>query len=698
MKLIICEKPSLAINVVKAIGNMNKSDGYFENSDYIVTFAFGHLLSLQDIDDYFGRKKTKWNLEELPFIPNEFKFRLKDDSGIRKQFKIIKSLIKRNDVNEIINCGDADREGEVIINNIIYDIFQSEKINKKITRLWLPEQTKETILKQLTDCKEITNTKNLYNEGLARTYIDWLYGINLTRYMTVQTKSLFPVGRVLVPVVKFIYDRDMLIKSFKPIDYYLISTVIYKDEEEIKVNFKDLKFEDTSEETKRKAENLISKLENEKVIVDNITKKDIVKTQPKLFSLDTLQNYLFKKNKFSLSDTLKYVQSLYEKGYVTYPRTNTEYLAENEKEKVKQILKSLNDDNLDFFDKKSIFDDSKIESHSALIITTNIPNNFSNDNEKIVYKTIFNRFKSVFCKNDAIIQETKIHLKLGEYDTDLTGNSIKQEGYLKYEPIKDNILPNFLENEEYTPKLSLDINTTQPPKRVTEAELNNYLKNPLKKEEMSEEDEYKELLDGIEIGTVATRSGIIENAIKYEYIIKNKNSLSIGNKGVALIENLDKLNIDMNVLKTVEISKKLKQIYKNTLNIDNLVSDVSRQLEQYIDKQKQLDSFKIEKEVIGICPKCSKNILENDKSFYCEDYKNCNFSIWKKNKFFDSIGLKKFTKSNMQSCLKNGYFDAKNLISKKGKNYDAKLVMKITDKYVNWNMEFGGKEDESTNR
>lgn len=694
MKLIICEKPSLAMNVVKAIGNMNKNNGYFENNKYIVTFAFGHLLSLQDIDDYFDREKTKWNLEELPFIPNEFIFKLKDDAGVRKQFKIIKSLIKRNDVDEIINCGDADREGEVIINNIIYNVFQSENINKKITRLWLPEQTKETILKQLTDCKEISNTKNLYNEGLARTYIDWLYGINLTRYMTLQTKSLFPVGRVLVPVVKFIYDRDMLIKNFKPIDYYLISTGIYKDEEEIKVHFKDLKYEDTSEETKRKAENLISKLENEKVIVDNITKKDIVKTRPKLFSLDTLQNYLFKKNKFSLAETLKYVQSLYEKGYVTYPRTNTEYLAENEKKKVEEILKNLNDNSLIFFDKKSIFDDSKIESHSALIITTTIPTNFNNDNEKIVYETIFNRFRSVFCKNDAIIQETKIHLKLGEYDTDLTGNSIKQEGYLKYEPIKDNILPNFLENEEYIPKLSLDINTTQPPKRVTEAELNNYLKNPLKKENMNEEDEYKELLDGIEIGTVATRSGIIENAIKYQYIIKNKNNLFITEKGISLIENLDKLNIDMDVLKTVKISKKLKQIYKNTLNIDNLVSDVFGQLEQYIDKEKVIDSFKRKKEVIGTCPKCSKNILENDKSFYCEDYKNCNFSIWKKNKFFDSIGLKKFTKSNMQSCLEKGYFDAKNLISKKGKNYDAKLVMKITDKYVNWNIEFGGEKNE----
>lgn len=690
MKLIICEKPSLAMNVAKAIGNMNKNDGYFENDEYVVTFAFGHLFSLQDIDDYFNRGKTKWNINELPFIPSSFKFKIKDDPGIKKQFKIITNLIKRSDVTEVVNCGDADREGEVIINNIIYNIFKTESISKMVTRLWLPEQTRETILNQLEDCKDISNTKNLYNEGLARTYIDWLYGINLTRYMTLQTKSLFPVGRVLVPVVRFVYDRDMSIKNFKPIDYYLISTVIQKDGEEIKLNFKDLKFDDVSETTKRKAENIISKLEKERVTVDSVITKDIIKTRPKLFSLDTLQNYLFKKNKFSLADTLKYVQSLYEKGYVTYPRTNTEYLAENEKEKIQQVLSKLNDSNLEFFDKKCIFDDSKIESHSALTITTNIPDNFSSEKENLVYDTILNRFKSVFCKEDTIIQETKVNLKLGEYDTNLTGNSIKQEGYFKYEPIKDNnMLPNFIEKEEFDFKMNLDINTTKPPQKVTEAELNNYLKNPLKKGDISEEEEYKELLEGIEIGTVATRSGIIENAVKYEYISKVKNNLSITQKGIILIENMDKLNIDMNVLKTVEISKKLKQVYKNDLSINEIVNDVANQLEQYIDKKQQLDTFQAEKKVIGKCPKCGKNVVENDKSFYCEDYKNCNFSIWKKNKFFDSIGLKRFTKSNMQSCLEKRYFEAKGLTSKSGKNYDAKLVMDITDKYVNWKMEFG---------
>ena len=207
-KLIIAEKPSLAMNIVKSIGSMNKNDGYFENENYIVTFAFGHLLKLYDIDDYFHREKTYWNLKELPFIPEKFQFKLPDDAGIKKQYKIIKNLIKRNDVEGIVNCGDADREGEVIINNIIYRVFNEENIKKKVKRLWLPEQTEQSIRQGLKELKDIELSQNLYNEGLARTYIDWSYGINLTRYVTLKGGKTLPVGRVLIPVVKFIYDRD----------------------------------------------------------------------------------------------------------------------------------------------------------------------------------------------------------------------------------------------------------------------------------------------------------------------------------------------------------------------------------------------------------------------------------------------------------------------------------------------------------
>ena len=332
-KLIIAEKPSLALNIVKSIGEMNREDGFYSNEDYIVTFAFGHLLKLYDIDDYFDREKTYWNLEELPFVPENFKFKLTDDAGVKKQYKIIKNLIKRPDIDEIINCGDADREGEVIINNIIYTIFKEENVNKKIKRLWLPEQTQQTILKELKHLKDIELSKNLYNEGLARTYIDWLYGINFTRYTTLKAGATLPVGRVIIPVVKFVFDRDEIIKNFKPKTFFEIAALIKKDNLEIKTKLKDRKF---SKEEHEKAAKLLNVLSNEKALVSKIEKKEIKKQPKKLFSLDTLQNKLFKEEKMSLKDTLKNLQRLYEKGYVSYPRTNSEYLAENEKDKLKQ--------------------------------------------------------------------------------------------------------------------------------------------------------------------------------------------------------------------------------------------------------------------------------------------------------------------------------------------------------------------------
>lgn len=228
MKLIIAEKPSLALNIIKSIGNMNRNDGYFENKDYLVTFAYGHLLRLYDVDNYFKRGKTKWNLDELPFVPEDFKFKIREDKGVKKQYEVIKNLIRRNDVIEIINCGDADREGEVIVNNIISRIFKEENINKPVKRLWLPEQTTQTIRQELRNLKDNGDYKNLYNEGLARTYLDWTYGINLTRYLSIESQTFLPVGRVLIPIVKFIYDRDMTIENFKPETYFEIGAVIKK--------------------------------------------------------------------------------------------------------------------------------------------------------------------------------------------------------------------------------------------------------------------------------------------------------------------------------------------------------------------------------------------------------------------------------------------------------------------------------------
>ena len=214
-KVIIAEKPSLAKNIVSSIDSkMKRKDGYFENNQYIVTFAYGHLFTLYDIEKYFPdydpHKKYLWKLDILPFFPQEFKFGLTNDEGIIKQFKIIRELINRNDVDGIINAGDSDREGEIIIRIILKYAL---KENKTIYRLWMPDQTSKTIQKELNELKEDSYYDSLANEGFARTYMDWCYGINLTRFASIKAKTLLRVGRVVSPIVNAIYDKEMAIKN-----------------------------------------------------------------------------------------------------------------------------------------------------------------------------------------------------------------------------------------------------------------------------------------------------------------------------------------------------------------------------------------------------------------------------------------------------------------------------------------------------
>ncbi|WP_254905217.1 DNA topoisomerase, partial [Clostridium tyrobutyricum] len=633
MKLIIAEKPSLAMNIIKSIGSMNKSNGYFENKDYIVTFAFGHLLQLYDVDDYFNREKTKWNLEELPFIPESFKFKIRDDKGVKKQYEIIKRLTKRNDVSEIVNCGDSDREGQVIIDNIVNRIFKEENFKKSVKRLWLPEQTTQTIRNELKNLKDDGDYKNLYNEGLARTYLDWTYGINLTRYLSIKCQSFLPVGRVLMPIIKFIYDRDKAIENFKPETFFEIGAIIKKGNLEIRTKLKDRHF---LADERNKANELLNSLKDKKAVVNKVEKKKIKKQPPKLFSLDTLQNKMFKDYKMSLDDTLKYLQKLYEGGYTTYPRTNTEYLADTEKEKIKTVIIAVKEKfgvDIDFKDKKKIFDSSKVESHSAITPTIKIPdeNNLS-EGERKVYAVIKNRFISNFLNEETIIEETKVLIKIGDESIELKGNVIKQQGFLRYEKMKkDNELPEFIEGEKLDTKLSVDEKQTQKPKNVTESELNNFLKNPFKKKEVEElenindDEEYKMILEGCEIGTVATRAGIIKNAKKYEYIKEVKGHLECENKGIKLIEALDKLKIDLDKEKTVEFGKQLKNVYKGNIEIDNIVGKVKNELSNIITNGNNIKIDKIDSKkykILGVCPVCGKgNIIVGRTGYGCSRWK-----------------------------------------------------------------------------
>ncbi len=402
IELIIAEKPSLARNIMAGIGKMTKKDGYFINEDYIITWAFGHLFSLADIEAYSGKttEKVRWSMEGLPCFPEKFRFELKKDknhqidSGVAKQFRMIKELCNRDDVTAIINAGDADREGEIIVRICIEKALESKK---ELKRIWLPDQTPQTVKEAMTMLKDESEYDNLANEGFARTFTDWLYGVNLTRYATLRSGKLLRVGRVIVPIVKAIYDRDMAIRNFVPDVYYAVISNAETNGEKIELISKQ-RFEKNELD---KAKAFCEKYNKETAVVTEKKKKKEKLAPGKLYSLTKLQNFLGKKYKMSMAESLEILQGLYEKGYVTYPRTNSEYLATAEKGKIKTILQSVKALGypVEFKDNKKIFDDSKIESHSALTPTYKIPDKTKlSENEMKVYSSIMRRFVAVFCE------------------------------------------------------------------------------------------------------------------------------------------------------------------------------------------------------------------------------------------------------------------------------------------------------------
>ncbi|WP_064615219.1 type IA DNA topoisomerase [Streptobacillus moniliformis] len=660
MKLIIAEKASLARNIANAIGIINKKDGYIEcKNDFVVTNCIGHLLELKQPKNYEENITKKWNEYKLPFIPRKFIYEVKDDPGVKKQFRIIKELMKNADL--IINSGDADREGQIIVDSLLQ--FNINKV--PIKRLWLPEQTEETIRKELQNLKDNSNYYNLQQEGYARAYMDYLLGHNLTILLTNLSGKLMNTGRVLVPIVKYIYDRNKEIENFVVEKYYSV-----ENDNTVKLISKN-KYKNIDE-----AINYSKELNKYKAKVISIENKD-VKIQPKkLFSLSELQSELSKKYKISFPESLKIIQELYEKGYLTYPRTNTEYLSENEKNKVKEILNVLNNENLEFKDSKKIFDDSKIESHSAITITTKIPGELSEGQNK-VYNTVYNRFLSNFTKEDCIISETIMIIKVNDEEFKLKGSVIKQLGFMKYEPkeFKDK-LPNLNLNDEFNIDFKDVEKETKPPTKVNEGELSKFLKNPFKKEKYeSEEEKYQDIFDGIEIGTEATRTSIIDKCVKIGYLTLDKGIFNITELGIFLIDKLIEYDINVFKEKSVEFSKLQKKIYKNEITMSELLNQVENELKEIVERTKHIERSRFEKikpgEVIEIKSKNGmmyKGIFEGEERF-----------LFEKMKYFDNEV--KVTKSIAEKLFLGRAVKFK--LKYKGKEYDQELKLKLNGKYLN---------------
>ena len=704
MTVIIAEKPSLARNIVEGIQQMDncslqRKNGYFEGDGYLVTWAFGHLFSLCDIEDYTGGDPSaRWTLDNLPCFPEEFRFKLKVgadkkvDAGVERQFMTIKYLCCREDVDRIVNAGDSDREGEIIIRLCVMNTGALQMGNKSFMRLWLPDQTPETIGKAIREMKSEDEYQNLADEGFARTYIDWLYGVNLTRYATLKTGMLLRVGRVIVPIVRAIYDRDMAIRNFVP-DIYLaaVSKEITKGEE-IELISK-VRFE---KDQRAQSEALCAKYNASRaVVISKKTKKETV-NPGKLFSLSKLQNVLSKKYKMSMADSLAIVQKLYEEGYLTYPRTNSEYLATNEKDKVKKIINAIKGLGYPvvFKDKKTIFDDSKIESHSALTPTHKIPKKERlSEKEMLVYQTVFRRFVSVFCEEECLAQKTEIVIDVGGYEQfTLKGVIILQKGFLRFDDSerKDKILPPLEEGDLVNINFHPVEKQTSPPKHYTVETLNNYLKNPFREDKAAaaeraaqasesdaenDEEDYKAIFEGLELGTEATRTGIIENAIRSGYISLKKDTYNILPGGEYLIEQLMQMKVSMDKYKTSELGQALKKVYRGDITINDSVALACNEISSVFEHKDQALETDTDTgfygDLVGKCPLCGKDVIKGRYGYGCVGYKEgCKFRMG------SFICKRTISISNARKILSEGVSsEIQGFVSKNGKPFNARLKL-----------------------
>lgn len=704
MKLIIAEKPTVCRAIASALGNTKNKKDYYENDEYIITNVFGHLFTLADIEDYEENPDYKWKMSNLPCFPKDFKFKLIEKNSkyskesIQKQFDMIEKLCNREDVDTIINAGDSDREGEIIIRLIVEHALKNEK---KFLRIWLPDQTDITINNELANLKDDKEYDNLANEGFARTYMDWLYGVNLTRYATLKTGTLLRVGRVIVPIVKAIYDRDMEIKNFKPDIYYSLTSKELTEGEEIELNSKQ-KF---AKNELTKCQKLCELYNTCEAIVTSKKVKNDILNPGKLYSLDKLQSHLGKKYKMSMDKSLTIVQNLYERGYLTYPRTNSEYLATNEKDKIKTIISNIAKIGyeVEFKDKKTIFDDSKIESHSALTPTYKIPKKTDlSEEEFVVYQTVFQRFIAVFCKNPCRIQKTEITIKVGEHEEfSLKGNIITEPGWTKYDSYtsKDKILPNIDEGDKINIKFIPKEKETSAPKHYTITTLNNYLMNPFRKEkkelddladgevftingeEIDDTEDYKAVFQGLALGTVATRTSIISNAINSKYIQLKNDVYTILPDGEFLINSLSQMGIQMDKYKTSELGIALKQVFHGEITIEDSITLAEKEIASVFSKTPK--SLELDTDtgffgdIIGKCPKCGNDVIKTRYSYGCRDYKKCNFKI--------SLNIcnRIISKKNAELLLTDKKTSKiEGFSSKTGKNFSARLELDKENKII----------------
>lgn len=710
--LILAEKPSQAQDIAKGLGTgFKRAEGYLENSNYVVTWAYGHLVELVEPQDYDEKYKA-WSLAQLPILPSAFKYRVTKNG--EKQFKVIKALLGRKDVARVVNSTDPGREGELIARLIL----QLAGNKKPVSRFWTSKAlTSEAVQEGMNNLKPASDYDGLYFSAMARQHADWIVGINGSRVCSIKAGQLYPIGRVQTPTLALLVKREEEIRKFKPRDYWNVEAFFTAGNEIYKgLWFRGSESEDDALEDevgndlssqyaiskREQANNVQHDVEGRAGMIEHIKSAIKRESPPLLFSLTVLQQEANKIHGYPADKTLSLVQSLYEKKLCTYPRTESQYLNEEMEGECKEILRKLQESAVVPFviakcvvseRNKRVFNAKKLTDHHALIPTGRISENLSND-EMNLFNLIVKRFISSFYP-DFKYKHTVVVTFVNEHLFKTTGKTVIDVGWKKIYGVaeKDSILPSLIEGAivDVAGTKVIDKQTT-PPARYTDASILQAMTNASR---FVTDPKIKTILkETAGIGTSATRASILQGLESRQYIERKGKALVPTQKAFFLIDAIKDEKIS-DIGWTGLWEQELDAIAMGQAQADSFMDSMKNYIVELVGRIKESSISATTSESVstfssgnggngakkivaddsqgfGICPACGGQVRVGQKAYYCGRWKDagCRFSLYKNN--LERLGKKSLSPAMVKKLLEGKEVKFSNLKNKEGRSFDAK--------------------------
>ena len=691
-RLVIAEKPSVAKSLAAVLGAANRRDGYLEGNGWLVSWCLGHLAGLADAATY-NPDYAKWRYDDLPILPESWRFTIAKDK--RDQFDVLRTLLRREDVTDVVNACDAGREGELIFRTV----YCLAGCTKPIRRLWISSMEDSAIREGFANLRPGSDYDGLHQAALCRAKADWLVGINATRLFSVLYHRTLNIGRVMSPTLALIVQREAEIDAFKPVPFYTVS-----------LELPGFSVSGERMADKAAAQQLKTACQGADATVKKVERKDKSEKPPALYDLTTLQRDANRLLGYTAQQTLDYLQNLYEKKLCTYPRTDSRYLTSDMAESL-PVLVNLVANAMPFrkgivisCDAAQVINDKKVTDHHAVIPTRNLQGVDLSGlpvGEKAVLELVALRLMCAVAQ-PYTFAETAVVVECAGAEFTAKGRTVKNHGWRTLDAAYRTGLKNVEQDKETEDKALPELSEgqtlplsgvavkegkTTPPKHFTEDTLLSAMETA-GKDDMPEDAERKGL------GTPATRAGILEKLVSTGFLERKKNKKTVqlmpSHDAVSLITVLPEQL--QSPLLTAEWEYRLGEIERGELAPEDFMDGISTMLKELVGTYRMIKGteylFTPPRKVVGKCPRCGGNVAELQKGFFCQN-EGCKFAIWKNSKWWE-LKRKQPTKAIVTALLKDGRAHVTGLYSEKtGKTYDATVVLEDDGQYANFKLAFG---------